>query len=109
MGLHLVLGLCTLNGGSLLALPFVLKVLLSRLRPFKDVIMSMAQDSRLLVFQLNQIIGFEANNEGGLGLGFDANWRRWVRFIHQRLLNVGHSMLFSNYDQSLQTLSIVAF
>ncbi|MFS7941564.1 hypothetical protein Hanom_Chr06g00477791 [Helianthus anomalus] len=108
MGLHILLGFSKLNGApfvATLAWPFFLKVLLS-LKPFRNVIMSMVQDSRLFVFQLNQIIG----SEGGLRFAIGRRrWGRVVRLVHERLPNVSRSTPFSNYDQSLQALSIVAF
>ncbi|KAI3713309.1 hypothetical protein L1987_71884 [Smallanthus sonchifolius] len=113
MGLHLVLlGFCKLHGAGApllvtLAWPFFIKVLFS-LRPFKNVIMSIKQDSRLFVFQLSQIIGFQdhrANHEPG-------NRRRWdriIQLVHQRLRDIGHSMPFSDYERTLQTLTVAAF
>ncbi|KAI3501062.1 hypothetical protein L1887_28920 [Cichorium endivia] len=116
MGLHLValakvklLGASRLHGAPFLAIlawPFFLKVVLS-LRPFQNLIMSVAQDSRLFVFQLNRIIRFQGN-EHGIG-GNRRRWERIIRLVHERLPNVGWSMPFEDYEQSLQALSIVAF
>ncbi|CAH1415700.1 unnamed protein product [Lactuca virosa] len=121
MGLHLValakvklLGVSKLHGApfvAILAWPLFLKVVLS-LRPFQNLIMSVAQESRLFVFQLNQIIGFQAAGRSRADHGFDGNRRRWervIRLVQERLPNVGRSMPFEDYDQSLQALSIVAF
>lgn len=121
MGLHLValakvklLGVSKLHGApfvAILAWPFFLKVVLS-LKPFQNLIMSVAQESRLFVFQLNQIIGFQAAGRSRADHGFDGNRRRWervIRLVQERLPNVGRSMPFEDYDQSLQVLSIVAF
>ncbi|KAJ0826114.1 hypothetical protein HanRHA438_Chr17g0810671 [Helianthus annuus] len=109
MGLHLLIGFCKLHGVgapflATLAWPFFVKVCMS-LTPFKNVLMNMAQDSRLLVFQLSQIIVFQ-EDEGGTRRRCD----RIIQLVHQRWPNIiGQSMPFSNYDQSLQALSIAAF
>ncbi|KAL4571313.1 hypothetical protein LXL04_018071 [Taraxacum kok-saghyz] len=106
MGLHLValLGVSKLHGApfvAILAWPFFLKVLFS-LRPFHNVIKSVAQDSRLFVFQLTQIISGADNQH-------ERRLERIIRLVHHRVPNIGRSMPFDNYDQSLQALQIVAF
>ncbi|KAK1438751.1 hypothetical protein QVD17_04561 [Tagetes erecta] len=110
MGLHIaVLGLCKLHGATspflgTLAWPFLLKVVWS-LRPVNNFFTSMVHDSRLLMFQLSQILVFPDDEDGGNRRRRD----RIIRLVQQQWPNIGQSMLFSNYDRSLQTLSIVTF
>lgn len=63
----------------------------------------MVQDTRLFVFQLRRIIGFEDDHNEG-----ERRMSRVRRLLHERLANTGRSIAFMTDEQSFQTVSIVA-
>lgn len=74
--------------------PFLFKLLLN-LRPIKDIVESMGNDSSLFVFQLGQIVMSQATSR-----------RRWQRIL--RLAQERMSTAQQSYDDTLHTLSMVA-
>ncbi|KAL8263758.1 hypothetical protein R6Q59_021888 [Mikania micrantha] len=81
--------------------PFFLKVIMN-LRPIKDIVRSMVQDSRLFFFQLSTIIGLDDDNEGS------RRSSRIRRLLHHWLANTQRSIALLTDEHSLHTVSMVA-
>ncbi|KAL4592979.1 hypothetical protein LXL04_005988 [Taraxacum kok-saghyz] len=81
--------------------PFFFKMLLS-LRPIKDIVAAMAQDSSLFVFQLGRIVMSQAAD--------GRRWQRILRLTQERMATARQSVALANetYNDSLHTLSMVA-